>query len=182
MKTILVLISIMILGLYSCGDESTNLTPNPTEETKKYTLEEILADTNWVEITDTLHYEDINGYTYLNNNWANNHLIMFKNLEEYKNIERLSDTTYEWYKPNSIKYDINFDTHTLIGTRTETTIVKKSKIIYINEKLKQYQYFVKIFSTIPETRVFVRSFNFVLIPKIDTTYRFYVDTIRVWEN
>ena len=57
MKTILLIISIMIFGLYSCGDEVNN-TEEKKEEIQrkdKYTIEDILADTNWVEVEkDTL--------------------------------------------------------------------------------------------------------------------------------
>lgn len=135
MKTIKIILSFLILGLYSCGDESTNPTPKPNEEIKKYTLEEILTDSNWVEIIDTMHYEDINGFTYLNKNWQNNQLILFNTLNDYNKIESESDTAYEWYKPNSLKYDIDFNLKTLIGVRTETTIVKKSKLFFKNDKL-----------------------------------------------
>ncbi len=173
MKTILVLISIMILGLYSCEKASTSA----IQEEKKYTLEEILADTNWIEITDTLHYNDIPQLTFRTLNWDHNSIKIISNTESYEKLKIISDTTYPGYSPIILK-DINFNSYDLIGLlyNDRGNVIKK--MYFKNINTKQVFYFVELTRYTKDgivDEIYRESQNWLIIPKIPNDYKIFTD-------
>lgn len=173
MKTILVLISIMILGLYSCEKESTSA----IQEEKKYTLEEILADTNWVEITDTIYIPtwQFLGYSYLNTDWELNTLKVIKSRTEYYDIDTKSDTSAIGYTKNNLNLDIDFNARSIIGIKIE--ISRRDKVyrkLFVNNIINQYQYFAIDTDSIRQLDG-EQDYNFIIIPKLKNNYKIYGD-------
>jgi len=70
---------LVVFGLYACSESTVT---EPKVDAKKYTLEEILADPNWVEITDTLYIDDkpYKGYSYLYEKWDMFTIVKFFNI------------------------------------------------------------------------------------------------------
>ena len=173
MKTILVLISIMILGLYSCEKASTSA----IQEEKKYTLEEILADTNWIEITDTLHYEDIKQLSFESIGWKKETLKIITTNEDYVKLKVKNDTTYFGYKPIELK-QVDFDKYDLIGYYFLDRGDKIKKIYFQNKNSKEVFYFIELTRYTMDgvvDEMYRESQNWLVIPKLPNEYKIYND-------
>ena len=164
----------MLFGLYSCGDEVTNPTPTPEQEVKKYTLKEILADSNWVEITDTLHYKKLIGVTQSRySSLKDSTLFVISNDNEFQNLKQFYDTDYLNYYPDDFKLDFDFEKHTLLIARTQYYSIKIiDKLFFVNHNKNEYCYFVKIYQPLEGGfRMNYYTGNTLLVPKISKDYK-----------
>ena len=157
MKSIFLgLISILILGLYSCGDESTNTEEKKEEIVRKdkYTIDDILADSNWVEVLDTLNYIQSKDDLCIATEQYSDTVHLITNLKEYKSLYSQNEKYKILYKDSSTSclfnyIEPNFDFNKYDKFYSVKSIYKSMDYIhkiYFKYKLNSYFFYKEIWS------------------------------------
>ena len=171
---------LVVFGLYACSESTVT---EPKVDAKKYTLEEILADPNWVEITDTLHYDDIGQLAPPAIGWKEETMKIITNIEDYHKLTVITDTNYFGYKPIELR-QIDFSKYSLIGYFIFEKGHKTKKMYFKNLKTKEVFYYFELIRYKPwGTYEGRRSQNWLLVPKIGVDYKLFYDlNIKIEER
>jgi len=181
MKAIIfILANISILLFLSCNYEQVTETP------KKYDMNTILNDSNWVEIIDTIDVTDqiiclaqeliqgkgtvLQSENYYRELWE-------KSITEYP-MSIINCNNVYVYDSNKVKYEtpnVNLNERTVLGYFVITGIANTYRYIYKNDKTNEYLYLLKIRSTSPNYRG-DGYFAWTSVPKITEKYSVIFDT------
>lgn len=177
----LVLIGI-ILTLFSCKNEAP--TENKLTTQKKYTIDELESDTNWVEITDidTLDLPCI---------WLDLFKMgkIIRNEDEYKTMyneskAKMDHSELPYCKKDTNYIDVDFSSRSLIlfEIRSGGGGPFFKRRIFKNSSLKEYRYILEITIRTAGTKENSGFTEVVSIPKVSIDMNMSFDTLRYNSN
>ena len=169
---IIFLIAIMALLSTACSEKQI------TEFTQS-DLVKMQEDTNWVEITDTLHP----------NLGCSNHpgamepppnelkwdqMKIIENQDEFEQLSNIMDTFSCWQSQNP---NIDFDSYSLLLYSHKTGQHHSKTQFFKNDAEKEYKLLVHIHIESRELILYTLR-NWLLVPKLKEDYKISVDTLR----
>jgi hypothetical protein len=145
---IIIVIGILCFFLLECRQEPVS------QSQKDYSLDEILSDSNWVEITDTVDVTDqIKCLAQNLLKWG----LVLQSENDYRDLWNISMNEYPdnivfcdgiyRYDSTKVKYkkpNINFNERTVLGFFITTGPAKWYRNIYKNENTKEYIYILHV--------------------------------------
>jgi|GEM_PF-3700082 len=187
MKAIIFLLAnISIIFFFSCDNEQT------TENLKKYDINEILNDSNWIEITDTIDVKD--QIKCLAQPLIQNKGLVFQSEQDYKELWEKSIMEYpDWiincdgitqYDSSKVKYrspNLNFKIRTVLGySFCKGGIFQWTKHIYRNDKIKGCLFMVNVLM-FDYDDVLSGYLGWASVPKIPDDYKIEFDTTLTYK-
>jgi hypothetical protein len=129
----------------------------------------------WVEITDTMSMQDIQGLSSVFSRWKYYVGLAIRDTAEYQALASMVDTTNSFYKPIHLPLSPDFSLYSMVGMRTIEPYVTHR--FYVNDTLQQYRYNVhlhhmeRMHPSIPFYR-----HNWLRVPRLKSGYTVVFDT------